>query len=234
VRECLPPYFAARILLVKKGHKNKLAGTSGNLSTLDGSASSALLRRQKRPQAGGGLGSLLRPLRRPAEYSSHGLYAGEGNPMASNPLVFFAGVGTTFVLLTAGFGSGLVLTKAAFDDKPTPSPDSRTPPAVRVILPAYGEAVTTVNSAPAQPHTDAPPLSIEAEPARETSIPAAKVSLTHQRTGERNLKAERRRQAERKARRVAAARARQEMNKVQGPQQPGIMAFGGDGHFFGN
>ena len=36
--------------------------------------------------------------------------------MASNAVVFFAGVGTTFVILTAGFSSGLVFTKAAFDD----------------------------------------------------------------------------------------------------------------------
>jgi hypothetical protein len=48
------------------------------------------------------------------------------------------------------------------------------------------------------------------------------------------LRAERRKQAERKARKVAAARARQEM-KAQTHQAPGVMAFGGDSpHFFGN
>ena len=33
--------------------------------------------------------------------------------MASNAIVFFAGVGTTFAILTAGFSGGLVFTKAA-------------------------------------------------------------------------------------------------------------------------
>ena len=41
------------------------------------------------------------------------------------------------------------------------------------------------------------------------------------------MRAERRKQAERKARKVAAARARQEM-KAQTHQAPGVMAFGGD------
>ena len=60
--------------------------------------------------------------------------------MASNAVVFFAGVGTTFVILTAGFSSGLVFTKAAFDDtRAATRADPRPPPSVRVILPAYGE-----------------------------------------------------------------------------------------------
>ena len=162
--------------------------------------------------------------------------------MASNALFFFAGVGTTFVFLTAGFGSGLVFTRAAFDDKPIPSrADSKMPPPVRVILPAYGEQMPAATSVPAKPQTDAVPASAAPEPAREAQVPTAKLSVTDQRKEERNLRADRRRQAERKARRVAAARARQEMIKLPGRQEPGIMAFGGegilsgtDGHFFGN
>jgi hypothetical protein len=155
--------------------------------------------------------------------------------MASNALVFLAGVGTTFVFLTAGFGSGLVFTRAAFDDKPISSrADSKMPPPVRVILPAYGEPMHTANSVPAQPQTDVLPASTAPEPAREAQAPTAKVSVTDQRKEERNLKAERRKQAERKARKIAAARARNEMTKAQSRQEPGIMAFGDDGHFFGN
>jgi hypothetical protein len=32
--------------------------------------------------------------------------------MASNAIAFFAGIGTTFAILTAGFSGGLVVTKA--------------------------------------------------------------------------------------------------------------------------
>ena len=69
--------------------------------------------------------------------------------MASNAVVFFAGVGTTFVILTAGFGSGLVFTKAAFEDTRVPArADTRPPPSVRVILPAYGEPAQGAASQP--------------------------------------------------------------------------------------
>ena len=44
---------------------------------------------------------------------------------------------------------------------------------------------------------------------------------------ERDLKAERRRYAERKAKRIAAARARQQVEPRE-RTEPGIMAFGGD------
>jgi len=155
--------------------------------------------------------------------------------MASNALVFFAGVGTTFVFLTAGFGSGLVFTRAAFDDKPiSPRSDSKMPPPVRVILPAYGEQMPAPTSVPDQPYTDAVPASAPPEPGREAQAPSAKISVPDKRKEERNLRAERRRQAEHKARRVARARARQEMIKLPSREEPGIMAFGGGGHFFGN
>jgi hypothetical protein len=155
--------------------------------------------------------------------------------MASNALVFFAGVGTTVVFLTAGFGSGLIFTKAAFDDKPIPSrADSRKPLPVRVILPAYGEPMPAAASVPAQLQTDEPPVTTaQAEPPRDTSALAAKVSAAETKV-EPFLKAKRPKQAERKARKLATAKARQEMIRIQNRQEPGIMAFGGDGHFLGN
>jgi hypothetical protein len=155
--------------------------------------------------------------------------------MASNTAVFFAGAGTTFVILTAGFSGGLVLTKAAFDDRPAPSrADARQPQPIRVILPAYGEPTPNSTSVSEQPQTETPAARPEAPQVRETPVPVAQVSTPDPRTVERQLRAERRKQAERKARKIAAARARQEM-KAQVHQEPGIMAFGGDGpHFFGN
>lgn len=155
--------------------------------------------------------------------------------MASNAVLFFAGVGTTFVILTAGFGSGLVFTKAAFDDTRAPARgDLRPPPSVRVVLPAYGEPASSAAPVPDQPRTEATLAIPEAKTGREASTPVAQVSTPDPRTVERNLRAERRKQAERKARKVAAAKARQEM-KAQTQQPPSVMAFGGDGpHFFGN
>ena len=155
--------------------------------------------------------------------------------MASNAVVFFAGVGTTFVILTAGFSSGLVFTKAAFDDtRATTRADPRPPPSVRVILPAYGEPASSATPVSDQPQTEATLTTPETQSVREAPTPVAQASAPDPRTVERNLRAERRKQAERKARKVAAARARQEM-KAQTHQAPGVMAFGGDSpHFFGN
>ena len=154
--------------------------------------------------------------------------------MASNAVVFFAGVGTTFVILTAGFGSGLVFTKAAFDDMRAPTrADPRPPPSVRVILPAYGEPAPSATSVPDQPPTEAT-LATPDQSVREAPTPVAQVFTPDSRMVERNLRTERRKQTERKARKVAAARARQEM-KAQTQLAPSVMAFGGDGpHFFGN
>ena len=155
--------------------------------------------------------------------------------MASNAVVFFAGVGTTFVILTAGFSSGLVFTKAAFDDtRADTRADPRPPPSVRVILPAYGEPAPSAIPVSDQPQTEATLATPEAQTVREAPTPAAHVSAPDPRTVERNLRAERRKQAERKVRKLAAARARQEM-KAQTHPAPSVMAFGGDGpHFFGN
>ena len=155
--------------------------------------------------------------------------------MASNAVVFFAGVGTTFVILTAGFSSGLVFTKAAFDDTRVPTrADPRPPPSVRVILPAYGEPASSATPVSDQPQTEVTLTTPETQSVREAPTPVAQASTPDPRTVERNLRAERRKQAERKARKVAAARARQEM-KAQTHQAHGVMAFGVDSpHFFGN
>ena len=121
--------------------------------------------------------------------------------MASNALAFFAGVGTTFVIITAGFSGGLVFTKAAFEDRPVPpraDPGAR----VRVILPAYAEPAPVTPSVPEQSQTEAQAANPEVQPVREAPTPVAQVSKPDPSTAERQLRVERRRQAERKARMV--------------------------------
>jgi hypothetical protein len=154
--------------------------------------------------------------------------------MASNTLVFLAGVGTTFVILTAGFSGGWVFTKAAFDDRPGPTRADPGPlPRVRVILPAYAEPAPGTPSVPEQSQIEAQAAKPEVQPVREPPT-LAQVSKPDPSTAERQLRVERRRQAERKARKIAAARAKQQM-EAQTRQEPGIMAFGGDGpRLFGN
>jgi hypothetical protein len=155
--------------------------------------------------------------------------------MPSNALVFLAGVGTTFIILTAGFSGGLVLTKAAFDDRPEPPrADPGPPPRVRVILPAYAEPAPSATSVLDQSQTEVSAANPDVQLVREAPTPIAQVPKPDARTAERQLRVERRRQAERKARKVAAARAKQQI-EAQTRQVPGIMAFGGDPpHFFGN
>jgi hypothetical protein len=154
--------------------------------------------------------------------------------MASNGLVFFAGVGTAFFILTAGFSGGLVFTKAAFDDRPAPTRADPRPPRVRVILPAYAESAPSTTSVPDLSQTEAPAAKPEVQPVREAPTLVAEVSKPDARTAERQLRVERRRQAERNARKIAAARAKQQL-EAQTRQEPGIMAFGGDGsRLFGN
>lgn len=155
--------------------------------------------------------------------------------MASNALVFLAGAGTTFVILTAGFSGGWVFTRAAFDDRPAPTRADPGPlPRMRVILPAYAEPAPSAPSVPDPSQTEASAAKLEVQPVREAPIPVAEVSKPDPRTAERQLRVERRRQAERKARKIAAARAKQQM-EAQTRQEPGIMAFGGEGpRLFGN
>lgn len=105
---------------------------------------------------------------------------------------------------------------------------------MRVILPAYAEPAPSAPSVPDPSQTEASAAKLEVQPVREAPIPVAEVSKPDPRTAERQLRVERRRQAERKARKIAAARAKQQM-EAQTRQEPGIMAFGGEGpRLFGN
>lgn len=147
--------------------------------------------------------------------------------MASTARIFFAGIGTTFLILGVGFGGGLLLAKTAVHDQPLQSrANSESTRAVRVILPTSAEPAT--QAAVSEPIPVPTPKEV---PAIEPQAPKA-----DPKKAERDLKAERKRFAERKARRMVAMRVRQQSEQV-GRAEPGLMAFDGDlsrPNLFGN
>jgi|GEM_PF-5827373 len=149
--------------------------------------------------------------------------------MASNARMFFAGVGTTFVILAVGFSGGLLLAKSALHDRPEQMRASSEPaPGMRVVLPPSSEPAIQVVERTIEPKPSV-------QPAQEVQAPVQQ-RVEKAKMTERDLKAERRRSAERKARRIAAARA-QLQDKPREQTVPGIMAFGGNDprmRFFGN
>ena len=148
--------------------------------------------------------------------------------MASNARVFFAGVGTTFVILAAGFGGGLMLAKTSLElSGPSRSAD-RLPP-VRVVLPTSGEAAlpspTPVEAAVASAAPQPLPASGKAEQAAEKQKQLPE--RIERRKAEAEERARRKRYAERKAKREAARLAHQQQEQ-QTPMQAGLVAFGRD------
>lgn len=153
--------------------------------------------------------------------------------MASNARVFFAGVATTFVVLAVGFSGGLILAKSALHDRPQQLRASSEPAlGMRVILPPSSEPARQAAEQSASPEPKQPIQSVQEVQARvEQQVEKADPKKT-----ERDLKKERRRYAERKAKRIAAARAHRQLEPRE-QTVPGIMAFGSyDSRtgFFGN
>ena len=160
--------------------------------------------------------------------------------MASSAKIFFAGVGTTFLILAVGFGGGLMLAKSALQDAPpqtraSSESASSEPSGVRVILPASAEPALQSTAAVPTP-APAPPL----QPAQHLQAPVEKqVEPIDAKKSERDLRAERRKRQAERARKME----RRELNRApqrieQDRQEAGIVAFGGDeprmGGFFGN
>jgi hypothetical protein len=157
----------------------------------------------------------------------------ERHDMTSSARIFFAGVGTTFAILIVGFGGGLMMAKSAVQDRPVQlRANSEQPPGVRVVLPASAEPATPASERPAavEPIPQIQPVqNVRAAAEQQVETPDPKKAKS-------DLKAERRRYAERKAKRIAAARARLQLEPQQ-RTEPSIMAFGGDvsrTSFFGN
>ena len=167
----------------------------------------------------------------------------------SNAHIFFAGVGTTILLIGAGFSGGLMVAKTAMEPAPqtrAAAPD-RLPPA-RVVLPASSEAPTT----PPPPVTEgAGPAALPQQQAQPPIISATEsarakdreVEHAEKRKAEAAEREQRRRLVDRKAKREAARLAKQRQDQQQqnaSPQERApIMAFGTDeqpkmGGFFGN
>jgi len=154
--------------------------------------------------------------------------------MATRATTFFAGVGTTIVILAAGFGGGLMMARTTLEPNVAASGRSvtdRLPPA-RVVLSASAEAAT-----PREAQVAAVPVP-EAAPPAPLLVQTHDVQATVEKEKEKDKQAERaeRRKAEaderERRKRVAARRATREAARMakqqeqqQRPQQPGIMAF---------
>jgi type IV secretory pathway VirB10-like protein len=161
--------------------------------------------------------------------------------MATNTGAFFAGIGTTFVVLTIGFGGGLMMAKSALKEpgeyQTRAASEALTP--VRVILPTSAEA--------AQPPQQEWQAASPPEPTSQPAVrPAKQLQNLLEKQDTKKLEADelerKRRYAARKAKRQAEARAR-EQREQQNPRKredTPILAFSGDSSprfgsgFFGN
>lgn len=161
--------------------------------------------------------------------------------MATNTGAFFAGIGTTFVVLAFGFGGGLLMAKSALHEpggyQSRAAAEAPTP--VRVILPNSAEAAqppqlqqTSSLPEPAQPAV---------QPTKEVQAPLER-QVEKADTRKDEARERKRRYAERKARRQAEAHARQqrELQQPREREDARIVAFGNDetqrfgGGLFGN
>jgi type IV secretory pathway VirB10-like protein len=152
--------------------------------------------------------------------------------MASNAGIFFAGVGTTFIILGAGFGGGLMMATSALKEPAGyQNRASAEPPSpVRVILPSTAEAAQPPQPSQqiaAAPETPLPPPPVQ--PVKGAQAPVERqVEKVDTRKAEAEQRERRKRYAERKAKRQAAkANRQQQIEQGERPEAP-IMAFGGD------
>src|SRR3954471_20886122 len=150
--------------------------------------------------------------------------------MASNAGIFFAGVGTTFIILGAGFGGGLMMATSALKEpvgyQKRTSDELR--PAARVILPSTAEAAQPPQSAQQTATAPEPPTPPPVQPAKEAEPAVQKqVKKIDTKKVESEQRERRKRYAERKARRQAERAQRQQQIERGEPQAP-ILAFGGD------
>ena len=155
--------------------------------------------------------------------------------MASKAGIFFAGVGTTFLILGAGFGGGLLMANNALQESPIYKSCVAPPAApwpVRVIFPSTAEAAQPpqppVQQVAAGPESATPQPQLQ--PAGDTHASAEKQVEKADAKAEAAQKERRKRYAERKAKRQAAERARRQQQQVaQGERWDApVMAFGGD------
>jgi type IV secretory pathway VirB10-like protein len=148
--------------------------------------------------------------------------------MASNAAIFFAGVGTTFLILGAGFGGGMFMATSALQDSKN-SYQARAsedlPAPIRVVLPASAQAAEPAEAqkqpaAPEQP--TAPP---QVQPlAKQAQIAPETVEKAETRKADSDKR--KRRQAERRTKRLAANRNHR--HETAPLSEAPVMAFGRD------
>ena len=159
--------------------------------------------------------------------------------MATNARIFFAGVGTTFIILGIGFGGGLFMANSALKEpagyraRATAEPSSP----VRVVLPTSAEAAQPRSAIPTVPDSATGCCSGPPSEQAKAAPPEKHVEKIDTRKAEADARERRKRYAERKAKREAV-RARQQMEPRERVDAP-VMAFGGDETqrgfgFFGN
>jgi type IV secretory pathway VirB10-like protein len=151
--------------------------------------------------------------------------------MASNAGIFFAGVGTTFIILGAGFGGGLMMATSALKE-PTENQNrvsAKPPSPARVILPSTAEAAQPPQPSQQTATAPEPPLPPPLQPVKGAQASVERqVEKVDIRKAEAEQRERRKRYAERKAKRQAE-RAKREQQIEQGEHQEApIMAFGGD------
>jgi outer membrane biosynthesis protein TonB len=157
--------------------------------------------------------------------------------MASNIRAFFAGIGTTFVILGIGFGGGVLLANNVMEPTTSVAARSTLPAPDRIILPASAEAAQ-----PPQPSTvvaDPPPPATPIKAMQQPIEQSEPAKPAEQQKAESRQHDRRKKLAERKAKREATRLAIQQ--REQRHQRLGIMASRGDndqqgfgGGFFGN
>ncbi|MCP1910987.1 type IV secretory pathway VirB10-like protein [Bradyrhizobium sp. USDA 4501] len=146
--------------------------------------------------------------------------------MTSKAGIFFAGVGTTFIILGAGFGGGLFMANSALKDSAgAPARVSSPAPAepARVILPSTAEAAQPPPPAtqrePATPDAASPPQP-PLEPVKDVQAPVEKqADVVDTRKSDIAEKERRKRYAERKAKRVATEQARRQPRRIEQGEQ---------------
>ena len=153
--------------------------------------------------------------------------------MASNFRIFFAGVGTSFIILGVGFGSGLMMAKSALEE-PTgyrSGTSSEPLPPARVILPSTTEAALPPQTLKEQRAVAASPESApqpQVQPVKEVTQAPVEQQLDKLDTRKAKERERRKRVAERKAKQLAAQRAKHQHNEPNERPRGPVLAFGGD------
>ena len=158
--------------------------------------------------------------------------------MATNARIFFAGIGTTFIIIAAGFGGGLMFAKTMMNDAPSQSrAASHQLDPVRVILPTTAEAAPAPQPVAAVEPAPAPEIKSPEQQVEKVS-PVQQVEKIDTRKADAEERVHRKRVAERKARKIRQQmEAKQRIQQLR-PSEPRILAFDADEprsvSFFGN